>query len=223
MDSAKGKKRTLERKRRELMHTRFDELQALLFSSSAGSEEVGNRAHGRRSDKEKILVRASEKIQRQARLLEEIEGMIALTKKELDTLKNEKLELRNDKTYLRNEIHQLREENRGFRADNLWLWQKHKKDYEMKIGLNGENSSKGDIDMLSNLQPGDHSAESTKSSFLVNHQGTSTEKKTDGFDARSLFAGHHGKLDEEDFGVAADETMDPSQGTLLSELVLAIH
>mmetsp|Transcript_10242 Transcript_10242/g.42915 ORF Transcript_10242/g.42915 Transcript_10242/m.42915 type:complete len:147 (-) Transcript_10242:981-1421(-) len=128
MDSAKGKKRTLERKRRELMHTRFDELQALLFSSSAGSEEAGgNRVLGRRSDKEKILVRASEKIQRQARLLEEIEGMIALTRKELDTLKHEKLELRNDKTYLRKEIHQLREENRGYRADNLWLWQKHKK------------------------------------------------------------------------------------------------
>ncbi|KAJ8903075.1 hypothetical protein NDN08_006390 [Rhodosorus marinus] len=222
MDSAKGKKRTLERKRRELMHTRFDELQALLFSSSAGSEEVGNRALGRRSDKEKILVRASEKIQRQARLLEEIEGMIALTRKELDTLKNEKLELRNDKTYLRNEIHQLREENRGFRADNLWLWQKHKKEYEMKIGLNGENSTKGgDIEMLSSLQPGDHSAES-KSSFLVN-QGDLTEKKTGDFDPRSIFSGHHGKLDEEEFGGATDEIMDPSQGTLLSELVLAIY
>mmetsp|Transcript_10242 Transcript_10242/g.42919 ORF Transcript_10242/g.42919 Transcript_10242/m.42919 type:complete len:89 (-) Transcript_10242:672-938(-) len=88
------------------------------------------------------------------------------------------------------------------------------------MGLNGENASKGDIDMLSNLQPGDHSSES-KSSFLVN-QGDLSEKKTGDFDPRSIFAGQN-KLDDDVLGGVTDEIMDPSQGTFLSELVLAIH
>lgn len=127
--SAVGKKRNLERRRRELMHTRFGELEMVLASMNTDVLEGGAEGNlrNKRCDKEKILLEACECIRKQVKLVDDMEVQVQTTRKEMETLRAEKLELRSDKTYLRNEIQQLRTENGNLRADNIALWQAYRK------------------------------------------------------------------------------------------------
>lgn len=177
-----GKKRCLERKRRELMHARFEELEVLL--SSVNSRGGGQDVKGRRADKEKILVDACDCIRKREHCLTDLDRMVVTAKKEVFNLKNEKLELRSDKRYLRTEIEQLRNENGQLRAENVHLWQEMRK-------VRGASCSECDEHGLI------HSVIKYASANRgVGCTGTRNEHHRDVFDRRSGAQGRAGPRDE---------------------------
>uniref|UniRef100_A0A7S0ZGC2 BHLH domain-containing protein n=1 Tax=Timspurckia oligopyrenoides TaxID=708627 RepID=A0A7S0ZGC2_9RHOD len=110
------RKRELERRRRETLHTRLSELDSAVAP-------YRKRIPSRKWDKELILSDALQVISSLQDQLKEVTATLEEMRVEADELRGEKLELRNDKAYLREEVEAVRAENRKLRADNIALWQ----------------------------------------------------------------------------------------------------
>ena len=115
---AAERKRELERNRRNLVNTRFAELEAQLARLPGAPKRVY-----RRIDKEVVLKDATQALASQQRDLELSNNRLTTMTAEITTLRSEKLELRQDKSYLHKELANARAENRTIAADNMLLWQ----------------------------------------------------------------------------------------------------
>ena len=137
-ESASERKREMERRRRDLVSTRFYELAEELKrvsqrdpwggstfgSGSAQSNERGTTGNGhvKRIDKEAVLKEARVTVRRQNQEMRDLNGRVQDMAAEIEILRQEKLELRKDKDYYRADIAQLREDVARLRADNFALW-----------------------------------------------------------------------------------------------------
>lgn len=115
---AAERKRELERNRRNLVNSRFAELEAQLARLPGAPKRVY-----RRIDKEVVLKDATQALAAQQRDLELSNNRLTAMSTEIATLRSEKLELRQDKSYLHKELANARTENRTIAADNMLLWQ----------------------------------------------------------------------------------------------------
>lgn len=136
-ESASERKREMERRRRDLVSQRFNELEeqlqrgnlgaewsyGLLSSGSVNNVEGKGKTAAKRIDKESVLKEARRKLQRQEREILELRARLKDTTAEIDVLRQEKLEMRKDKEHYRFEVVYLREEVTRLRADNFALWQ----------------------------------------------------------------------------------------------------
>eukprot|EP00188_Purpureofilum_apyrenoidigerum_P005253 Plantae.Rhodophyta-Purpureofilum_apyrenoidigerum.ctg6677.p1 GENE.Plantae.Rhodophyta-Purpureofilum_apyrenoidigerum.ctg6677~~Plantae.Rhodophyta-Purpureofilum_apyrenoidigerum.ctg6677.p1 ORF type:complete len:279 (+),score=63.70 Plantae.Rhodophyta-Purpureofilum_apyrenoidigerum.ctg6677:176-1012(+) len=124
------RKREREKRRRELMNSKFSELALVLPRTTNG-----------KADKETILAEAIENAQRQNNFILELNMQNQALKTEIEELRTEKSELRADKQYLRNELDVAREEMKNLRSERTALLQVFKqKSSNLEIGT-GVSSS----------------------------------------------------------------------------------
>jgi len=107
------RKREREKRRREGLNLKFNELALMLPRSGNG-----------KLDKEGILIEVMDNLKRLNRMIMELNMQNQDLKSEIDELRQEKAELRTDKTYVRAELDAAREEIKTLKADHLMLWQK---------------------------------------------------------------------------------------------------
>mmetsp|Transcript_8646 Transcript_8646/g.25986 ORF Transcript_8646/g.25986 Transcript_8646/m.25986 type:complete len:339 (+) Transcript_8646:81-1097(+) len=110
--SVPERKREREKRRRELMNTRFSELALML-----------PRINNGKSDKESILAEAVENTRRQNNYVLELNMQNQALKTEIEELRTEKNELRADKVYLRAELAAAREDIKNLKSDHMMLWE----------------------------------------------------------------------------------------------------
>lgn len=119
-----ARKRELERQRRNLVSTRFAELdEALSTDMSASCSGAKRHIPARRIDKEAILKDAATRLTALSVELKSANQRLASMNTEVENLRAEKVELRNDKAYLRSELVSVRSEVHRLRTDNIHLWQ----------------------------------------------------------------------------------------------------
>jgi len=140
---AAERKRELERNRRNLVNTRFAELEAQLSKLPGAPKRVY-----RRIDKEVVLKDATQGLAAQQRDLELATTRIGSMTHEIGTLRSEKLELRHDKAYLHRELANSRTENKTLQNDNLLLWQALCKSGAVKSSLPTSELSKIPVDVI---------------------------------------------------------------------------
>ncbi|KAJ8903448.1 hypothetical protein NDN08_004556 [Rhodosorus marinus] len=107
------RKREREKRRREGLNLKFNELALMLPRSANG-----------RLDKEGILIEVMDNLKRLNKVIMELNMQNQNLKSEIDELRQEKAELRTDKTYVRAELDAAREEINTLKADHLMLWRK---------------------------------------------------------------------------------------------------
>lgn len=118
-----ARKRELERQRRNLVSTRFLELERVL-SRNPDADAKGHLPQGaKRIDKEAILKDAASRITTQSSELSHANQRLSFMTKEVENLRAEKVELRSDKSYLHSELTAIRSEVQRLRSDNISLWQ----------------------------------------------------------------------------------------------------
>lgn len=115
---AAERKRELERNRRNLVNTRFVELEAQLAKLPGAPKRVY-----RRIDKEVVLKDATQALASLQRDLDLANSRLQVMTSEVNTLRSEKLELRRDKAYLHNELGTSRSQGKSLSSDNMKLWQ----------------------------------------------------------------------------------------------------
>lgn len=119
-----ARKRELERQRRNLVSTRFLELDSVLSQSADVDLKTGvQQQSARRIDKEAILKDAASRITTQSSELSQAHQRLSFMTKEVENLRAEKVELRADKSYLHSELTAIRSEVLRLRSDNIHLWQ----------------------------------------------------------------------------------------------------
>mmetsp|Transcript_5621 Transcript_5621/g.16732 ORF Transcript_5621/g.16732 Transcript_5621/m.16732 type:complete len:282 (+) Transcript_5621:67-912(+) len=124
------RKREREKRRRELMNSRFSELALILPRTTNG-----------KTDKETILAEAVENARRQNNSILELNMQNQALKSEIEELRAEKSEIRADKQYVRNELESAREEMRNLRSDHAALWQMFKQRFTDLDAGTGASSS----------------------------------------------------------------------------------
>lgn len=144
------RKRELERNRRNLVSTRFIQLEKeLRFSAprvhsspclngAPHTETLSVPSKGKRIDKEAVLKEATNRLAVQRRDLEAASARMASMSMEIDNLRAEKVELRSDKTYLRDELETVRKEVQRLREDNINLWQAFRRAFAFKDSFNSD-------------------------------------------------------------------------------------
>lgn len=130
-----ARKRELERQRRNLVSTRFLELDRALLAEPTASFQNGGAQPAKRIDKEAILKDATTRIVSQAAELTSANQRLTAMTGEVEVLRAEKVELRADKTYLHTELETVRSEVQRLRADNIHLWQAIRKSGSLKTAL----------------------------------------------------------------------------------------
>jgi hypothetical protein len=130
-----ARKRELERQRRNLVSTRFLELDRVLSLDGAATGKDPLPQQTRRLDKEAILKDAAARITTQASDLRTAQERLAFMSNEVENLRAEKVELRADKTYLHSELTAIRSEVHRLRADNILLWQSMRRSGGLKSAL----------------------------------------------------------------------------------------
>lgn len=118
-----ARKRELERQRRNLVSTRFLELDRILSLSGDSDAKPQVQQGARRIDKEAILKDAASRITTQSSELSKAYQRLAFMTKEVENLRAEKVDLRADKSYLHSELTAIRPEVQRLRSDNIHLWQ----------------------------------------------------------------------------------------------------
>jgi hypothetical protein len=131
-----ARKRELERQRRNLVSTRFAELDSVLaLDGAAPTDKAAARQPARRIDKEAILKDAATRITAQSMELSTAQQRLSFMSNEVENLRAEKVELRADKAYLHSELTAIRSEVQRLRADNIHLWQAIRRSGGLKSAL----------------------------------------------------------------------------------------
>eukprot|EP00189_Rhodosorus_marinus_P011402 CAMPEP_0184751856 /NCGR_PEP_ID=MMETSP0315-20130426/43272_1 /TAXON_ID=101924 /ORGANISM="Rhodosorus marinus, Strain UTEX LB 2760" /LENGTH=275 /DNA_ID=CAMNT_0027231155 /DNA_START=99 /DNA_END=926 /DNA_ORIENTATION=+ len=118
------RKREREKRRREGLNLKFNELALMLPRSANG-----------KLDKEGILIEAMDNLKRLNKVIMELNMQNQNLKSEIDEVRQEKAELRTDKTYVRAELDSAREEIKTLKADHLILWQKLRQQVNDSMGI----------------------------------------------------------------------------------------
>lgn len=133
-----ARKRNLERQRRNLVSTRFLELDRVLADDNPDDEKRHAHQPSRRIDKEAILKDAATRITSVSEDLVAAQKRIAAMTVEAENLRAEKVELRADKTYLHTELNIVRTEVQRLRGDNIHLWQAIRRSGGLKSALSAD-------------------------------------------------------------------------------------
>lgn len=157
-----ARKRELERQRRNLVSTRFAQLDdALSIDLSAPTSRSKQGHPARRIDKEAILKDAATRLTSLSTELSSANQRLASMAAEVENLRAEKVELRNDKAYLHSELGNVRSEVHRLRKDNIQLWQAIRRSGGLKSILSADVAKiPANILLRAHNGPGNHSSSS---------------------------------------------------------------